>query len=551
MGRQDKAGSLYHLLFIGLLADDLLALCFCFIKIEVLARYHNLPRWVDFPLHITNLIDQETSMFTIITKRKLFFSIASLVLLALIIGPRFVSSVRAGFPAQSAGSAGLTIAYPGQLTGDDGKAVLDGNYDFTFSLYDDLAAGNLLWSETQTGVRVHNGTFAVLLGSVNPLPEAAFTTKLWLSVSVRGPQSESFVELTPRQLLDEIAYSSPSGPSAVTGTCAHDHWFEGWVGNSADYGLRVENTGNGDGIRAVTASTNLTYAGVYAYNNATTGQGAGVYARSYSTTGYGVFGKNDFGIAIYGESGNGAGLSGKSTASDGIVGTTDAPGLSGIYGHAANGFGVTGQSTSSFGMRAHGNDASGDDTLGDLWLDGIRGEILTGDRLNLVSNWNVNIELDMNDDNMSSTFRIYANNVNAEVFSVDEAGNMAATGTQAAKVQTVDYGNRLLYALESTEVWFEDIGSAGLVEGKTEIIIESVFAQTVNLEDYQVFLTPASDAPVILYVVVKTPASFTVQGVTLDGKPAECSFDYRIIAKRLGYEDKRLQQPAEPEGEIK
>jgi hypothetical protein len=29
--------------------------------------------------------------------------------------------------------------------------------------------------------------------------------------------------------------------------------------------------------------------------------------------------------------------------------------------------------------------------------------------------------------------------------------------------------------------------------------------------------------------------------VTLDGQPAECAFDYRVAAKRLGYEDLRLE----------
>jgi hypothetical protein len=28
--------------------------------------------------------------------------------------------------------------------------------------------------------------------------------------------------------------------------------------------------------------------------------------------------------------------------------------------------------------------------------------------------------------------------------------------------------------------------------------------------------------------------------VTLDGRPAACSFDYRVMAKRLGYEGVRL-----------
>jgi hypothetical protein len=490
-------------------------------------------------------------MFTKNIKRILILSLASLVLLALIVGPRFVSKAQAGYLAQSASESNLTIAYPGQLTGDDGNAVVDGVYDFTFALYDAATDGNLLWSETQTGVTVRNGSFGILLGGVNPLPEFAFTTRLWLSVSVRGPQTESFVELTPRQLLDEIAYASPSSPSAATGTCAHDHYIESWTGTTGSYGLKVETTGLGDGLRGYSASTYTSYAGVYGYNTATTGTGAGISGGTNSGAGYGVYGTNNTGVAIYGLSTSSIGVFGRSTSNDGVRGTTAATGMSGIYGYATNSFGVTGQSTNRFGVQARGNDATGDDAFGDIWLDGARGEMMTGQRMNLISNWNVNIDIDVDNNDTDGMFRIFSNGSNTAIYSVDQLGNTVATGSKSAVVETDSYGQRLLYTVESPEVLFEDIGSAILAEGKIDVVIEPIFAQTVNLEDYQVFLTPVSDVPVILYVTAKSPDSFSVQGVTLDGKPVSCSFDYRIVAKRLGYEDVRLQQPAKSEGELK
>jgi hypothetical protein len=48
--------------------------------------------------------------------------------------------------------------------------------------------------------------------------------------------------------------------------------------------------------------------------------------------------------------------------------------------------------------------------------------------------------------------------------------------------------------------------------------------------------------PALLYVTAKRATGFTVRGVTLDGQPAECAFDYRVAAKRLGYEDVRLEE---------
>ena len=84
---------------------------------------------------------------------------------------------------------------------------------------------------------------------------------------------------------------------------------------------------------------------------------------------------------------------------------------------------------------------------------------------------------------------------------------------------------------------------ARLVQGQAVVPIETLFAQTVNLNvDYHVFLTPLGADDVILRVATKGPTGFTVRGVTLDGQPANCSFDYRIMAKPLGAEGLRLEK---------
>ena len=68
--------------------------------------------------------------------------------------------------------------------------------------------------------------------------------------------------------------------------------------------------------------------------------------------------------------------------------------------------------------------------------------------------------------------------------------------------------------------------------------IEPIFAQTVNLtEDYYVFVTPLGDCP--LYVTDKTAGSFAVQA--MGGSTCSVAFDYRIVARRLGYENVRLE----------
>lgn len=124
-------------------------------------------------------------------------------------------------------------------------------------------------------------------------------------------------------------------------------------------------------------------------------------------------------------------------------------------------------------------------------------------------------------------------------FGVYSDGDFATiNGTKSAIVETADYGARKLYCLESAGNYFEDFGQGQLVNGEVTVAIDPVFAQTVNLSStYHVFLTPMGDCG--LYVAAKTPNSFTVRA--FDGKQVNIAFDYRIVAKRAGYEGKRLE----------
>ena len=80
------------------------------------------------------------------------------------------------------------------------------------------------------------------------------------------------------------------------------------------------------------------------------------------------------------------------------------------------------------------------------------------------------------------------------------------------------------------------------MNGEVTVSIDPLFAQTIDLkEDYHVLLTPLCQEPVLLSVAAKNAAGFTVHAVTISGQPANCSFDYRLIAKRLGYEKTRME----------
>jgi hypothetical protein len=308
-------------------------------------------------------------------------------------------------------------------------------------------------------------------------------------------------------------------------------------------------------VGIATATSGRTY-GVYGESDSTSGRG--VYGRASATSGttYGVYGESDStsGRGVYGHA------SAESGATRGVYGRSDSTSGRGVYGWASatsgTTYGVYGYASSPSGYGgSFANSASGGVGLyargygrwdADLVLGGTsstndEGCIYSDPEYNSSDIWlfshdGVVIRLDK-DDNEEGHFEV-RNGADDIVFKVDENGNMTAEGTKSAAVGTRKYGTRKMYAIESTEVWFEDFGTAQLTDGVAIIEIDPIFAETVNLEvGYHVFLTPVGGwAP--LYVTNKTPTSFEVRDA--DGK-ANVAFDYRIVAKRLGYEDLRME----------
>lgn len=160
------------------------------------------------------------------------------------------------------------------------------------------------------------------------------------------------------------------------------------------------------------------------------------------------------------------------------------------------------------------------------------------------ANDNFHIYLD-NDHNEAGTFNVYGDTL-LDYCRINDLGNFWCTGTKSS-VTEVDGETRALYAIESPDVWFEDFGSAKLSGGSATVNVDPQFAQTVNLGvEYHVFLTPLGDCNG-LYVASKTADGFEVR--ELGGGTSDIAFDYRIVAKRLGYEETRLEVvPTDAEG---
>ena len=259
------------------------------------------------------------------------------------------------------------------------------------------------------------------------------------------------------------------------------------------YIYKAQNTHTGSGY------------GLFGWHSATTGTGAGVYGHSDSMAN-GAPGVLGYASAATGTTYGVYGIS-NSTAGRGVYG----------YGGATSGTnsGVYGQSlsTSGRGLVGYASAATGT-TYGVLGA------------ANSPSGW-------------PGMFVSSAGNGVYISTPSGKSGLNVASGTKNAVVATDD-GARLLYAEESSEVWFSDYGSGQLHDGLVWIPIDPVYAQTVNLsQPYHVFLQVYGDPRTQLSVSQRTPEGFEVRS---SGGDPLAAFSYRLVAKRLAHEDVRLER---------
>lgn len=108
-------------------------------------------------------------------------------------------------------------------------------------------------------------------------------------------------------------------------------------------------------------------------------------------------------------------------------------------------------------------------------------------------------------------------------------------GSKNAAVET-SQGTTLINAYETAEYYFGDIGESATDEsGICKVMIDPLFLETVNTSiPYQVFVSPYSDDKV--WVAERYDTFFVVKS----DKP-NAKFTWEIKAKRLGYENNRLE----------
>jgi len=133
--------------------------------------------------------------------------IFTLVMIALLIAAQSVGALPLGRPQTAPSSASTgTIAYQGRLA-DASGAPLTGTYNMIFRLYTGATDGTPLWSEQWTGangVKVSDGLFNVMLGSLAQLPISQFTnaSSLFLGITVGTDD-----EMAPRVQLGSVPFA--------------------------------------------------------------------------------------------------------------------------------------------------------------------------------------------------------------------------------------------------------------------------------------------------------------------------------------------------------
>ncbi|MFZ6030052.1 MAG: hypothetical protein ACOYYS_20240 [Chloroflexota bacterium] len=360
------------------------------------------------------------------------------VVLALAFGILLTLGILAGCTS----SLGPNMSYQGRLTDASGNP-LNGNYAFTFRLYNAETGGTSIYTETKT-IAVANGLFDTSVGPTtllaNVTPEM-LAQPLWLEVSV---ETET---LSPRQRLLGSPYAFTLMPGAV-----------------------------------ISSTFNTTIPGPYAN-------------------------------AIV-----------KIVNND--TGANSHPALQLVGNIGIELVDISGSHGTIFSDRSSNSS--------DIYIR---------------SNDYVNIYLDNDSNSGGGDFWVYGSPLTEYCHIDGSDGSFYCTGTKSS-IADIGDEKRALYAVESPDVVFEDFGSGQLENGQASVRIDTLFAATINLDTYQVFITPLGDCNG-LYVTNKTATGFEVR--ELGGGTADIAFDYRIVAKRLGYENVRMEtvEPANGDGEEK
>jgi hypothetical protein len=390
------------------------------------------------------------------------------------------------------------------------------------------------------------------------------------SAGVMGDSATSFSDLygnLGNKAANEVAgvWGDTTGnPNSTGGGSSGFYWAAGVLGtaNGNNAGAFFNNSTNGFyTVWAEALGSSGALGGSAIGGDGVTGEsssGTGVYGSTSS--GDGVAGSSSSGVGVYGSSGTGYGAEGYSYDSDGVFGEsvgggtagtgltgvsgltpTPAPGNAGVFGYAYATSGMYAYVTAFdivggvWGDTADVNDGTGTTTVGLVaTADDNEAALLAND-----SEGQETLEVANLSSGGTGLFKVFKASTPDGSCGIGGGGTLTCTG-QVKTLATTGGGTRTVetYSTQSAENWMEDYGTGVMERGVAVVKIDPAFADTVSAtEEYHIFLTPNGDSKG-LYVINKTAASFEVR--ESGGGVSSLKFDYKIVAKRRGYEGQRL-----------